>query len=172
MKTLTSLAMLVLSCIAVYSAPEKAASFPPHAARDAVDGACQKARQDSKLVFMKSGFPACGWCRVFDRYHDSPETKEILEKYYVIIKIDTENMPDGKAVFSQFAEPGAPSWVIVTPDRKKVIDSYDSTGNVGYPSAPNEIAYYLKALKKATPQITQAELDKLAVLLKKAEGKK
>ena len=38
---------------------------------------------------------------------------------------------------------------------------------MGYPDSPAEAAYYLAALKKATPSITDEELQKLSQLVQK-----
>src|SRR5688572_8441250 len=120
--------------------------YAADAAEKLMAEACATAKKESKLVFVASGFKECGWCRVFEKYHALPDVSQILGKYYVNVKIDTTYMPDGKEVFSKMAKPGAPSWVIVTPDRKPIIDSYAEKGNVGYPAAPHEIAHYVKAL--------------------------
>jgi uncharacterized protein YyaL (SSP411 family) len=151
--------------------PATKPSYPPHAAQQAVDTAFAKASSDGKVVFMKSGYPECGWCNIFDRYHAMPEVKQIVEKYYVVVKIDTSYMPDGKEVFTKFAEPGSPSWVIVGADRKPIIDSYDNGNNVGYPYEPNEVAHYVKALRQASPAISDAEIETLKEKLAQAAKK-
>jgi Protein of unknown function, DUF255 len=163
---------LLICCVLGAVAP--AADKPKYeagAAAKVLDDAVAKAQSQGTLVFLKSGFPECGWCNVFDKYHAFPETKAIVEKYYVVAKIDTSYMPDGKEIFSKFAQPGAPSWVIISADKKIVIDSYAAKGNVGYPYHPDEIAHYRKALKQATPKISDAELDQLEALLKRAAKK-
>lgn len=144
-------------------------SYGPTAAHDALQEAFQKATAESKAVFIKSGYPECGWCVIFDRYHHLPEVQQILSKYYVVVAIDTSYMPDGREEFSRFAKPGAPSWVIATAQRKVVIDSFAPKGNVGYPGEPDESSYYLAALKKATPAITEAELQTLAEKIQAAK---
>ena len=153
-----------------HSAGEKK-DYPPGAAHDVLEAACKQAAAESKMVFVKSGFPECGWCRVFDRYHSAREVQQIIGKHYVIVAIDTKYMPDGEAVFGKLGRPGAPSWVIITPEKKVIIDSYAPKGNVGYPLEPEETAYYTAALKKATPEITDQELQVLAQQIKKAAGK-
>ena len=145
--------------------------YPASAAHDALEAACKTAATESKAVFVKSGFPECSWCRTFDRFHSQPEVQKIIGKYYVIVGIDTSYMPDGNATFSKYAKPGAPSWVILSSQKKVLVDSYAPEGNVGYPLAPNETAYYVAALKKATPAITEAELEVLSQQIKKAAGK-
>lgn len=144
----------------------------PTPAYDAVEAACRKAASESKCVFIKTGYPGCAACVLLDHYHDLPEVRKIIDKYYVIVAIDTENMPDGNAIFGKYAKPAAPSWVIISPSKSVIVDSYSSPeGNVGFPGTPNGIACYLAALKKATPAITQDELSALAEQLKKTAGK-
>lgn len=169
-KLLTSLTLSLLLITTGFSA-EPIPQYSATAASEVVEAACKKASAESKLVFLKAGHPQCGWCVVFDRFHHKEEVKHILEKYYVVAVIDAVNMPNGAAVFERYAKVGAPSWVIITPDRKTVIDSYDNGRNVGYPLQPNETAYYLAALKKSTPAISEDELKTLGEQIKKAAGK-
>ena len=152
------------------AAAEAKTNYPPTAAHDLLEAAIKKAGAESKAVFIKSGYPECGWCVVFDRYHATPEVRQILDKYYVIVSIDTENMPDGDSTFSKYAMPAAPSWVIISPEREVIVDSFRPEGNIGYPGEPEGSAYYLTALKKATPAITDAELRVLAKQIQKAKG--
>lgn len=169
-KILLSFLLLFVGLIPTFGAEIKK-DYPPTAAHDALEAACKQAAAESKLVFVKSGFPECGWCRVFDRYHAAREVQEIVGKYYVVVAIDTSYMPDGRAVFSKLARPGAPSWVIITPEKKPIIDSHASNDNVGYPLQPEETKHYTAALKKATPQIADRELQILSQQIKKAAGK-
>lgn len=53
-------------------------NYSATAAHDAVEAACTQAAKESKQVFIKSGFPECGWCRIFDRYHNTPEVQQII----------------------------------------------------------------------------------------------
>ncbi len=163
--------VLLLAITPSHSAGEAKPSYPPTAAQDAMEAAFKQAATESKAVFVKSGFPECGWCKVFDRYHSTPEVQQIIGKYYVVVAIDTSYMPDGQAIFTKYAKPGAPSWVIVSSEKKVLVDSYASAGNVGYPLAPAETAHYVAALKKATPKITDEELQILSQQIKKAAGK-
>lgn len=170
LKLLPSLTLSLVLIASVFSS-EPIPHYSATAATEVVENACKQAAQESKLVFLKAGHPQCGWCVVFDRFHHKEEVKQILEKHYVVAVIDTVNMPNGTAVFERYAKVGAPSWVIITPDRKPVIDSYENGRNVGYPLQPNETAYYLAALKKATPAISEDELKTLGEQIKKAAGK-
>lgn len=150
---------------------EEKTTYGRTSARDAVEAACKKAASESKVVFIKSGYPECEWCRVFDAYHKLPEVRRILDKYYVIVAIDTENMPDGKDTFTKYAQMGSPSWVIISPQKRVIVDSFAPSGNVGYPLEPNETAWYLAALKKAAPSLADDDLKTLKKQIQKAAGK-
>jgi len=167
--------VLFLAFAARCAAAEPPPSYPATAAADLVEAACKKAASESKLVFLKCGSPQCGWCVVFDRYHHRGEVRKILEPHYVIVSIDLANMPDGRAVFSKYAAPQFPTWVIMTPDKRVVVDSFTKKGdpgsNVGYPNQPQQTEYYLAAIKKATPAIADGDLKILGEQIKKAMSK-
>ena len=163
--------LLLVTSLAAPAIAEET-KYAPDAAELLLTDACKTAKRESKLVFVASGFKECGWCKILEKYHARPEVAQVLTNYYVLVKIDTKYMPDGNAVFSKLANPGAPSWVIITPDRKPIVDSYAEGENVGYPLEPKETDHYLKALKKASPKITDAQLKTLAAAIKQAAGKK
>ena len=59
------------------------------------DEAFQKARKEHKPVFLSIGYSSCHWCHVME--HESFEdqhTADILNKYFVAIKVDREERPD------------------------------------------------------------------------------
>jgi hypothetical protein len=153
-------------------AAEKKADYPPDAAEILLTAACKEAAAESKVVFMKSGYPECGYCRKFDQFHSDPEVRRMLDPHLVIISIDTRYMPDGKAVFEKYAKPGAPSWVILTPAKKIIIDSYAAQGNVGFPVKPHEVEHYLRAVDIVCPDgISRKDKDILSKQLLKAYGR-
>lgn len=167
---LSSLLLAVTMCCSLYG--QESTNASPTAAHNAVEAACKQAASESKAVFIKFGAPDCVWCRIFDRYHNIPEVRKILAKYYVIVALDSSSMPDAAAAFRQFANTAAPSWVIISASKKVIIDSFSpEEGNVGYPLQPGETAYYLAALKKATPSITNEELHILSQQITEAAAK-
>jgi thioredoxin-related protein len=170
-RMLNMVLLLFAFCSNAAQAAEAKTDYAPDAAQSILAAACKQAASESKMVFMKSGYPECGYCRKFDLYHSYPEVRKILDPYYVIISIDTQYMPDGKKVFEKYAKPGAPSWVILTPKKKVLFDSYSAQGNVGFPVKPHETIHYLNALATATPRITDAEMDILLAQLQKAYGR-
>ncbi len=59
------------------------------------DEAFQKARKEHKPIFLSIGYSSCHWCHVME--HESFEdqkTAEILNKYFISIKVDREERPD------------------------------------------------------------------------------
>ena len=55
----------------------------------------EKARQENKIIFLSIGYSACHWCHVMahESFEDM-ETAEIMNQYFINIKIDREERPD------------------------------------------------------------------------------
>ncbi len=86
--------------------------------------AFEKARREQKPIFLSIGYFTCHWCHVMERESFSdPAIAEILNKYFVSIKVDREERPDLDAIYMKFVEAttgngGWPMSVFLTPDRK------------------------------------------------------
>lgn len=88
------------------------------------DDAFAKAKAEDKPIFLSVGYSTCHWCHVME--HESFEKSEIAEimnKYFVSIKVDREERPDVdniymKAVMSLTGSGGWPMSVFLTHDRK------------------------------------------------------
>ncbi|WFA09909.1 thioredoxin domain-containing protein [Tissierella sp. Yu-01] len=86
--------------------------------------ALNKAKEENKLLFISIGYSTCHWCHVMNRESFSDnEVAEVLNKYYVPIKVDREERPDVDKVYMTFAEvmngnAGWPLNVIATPEAK------------------------------------------------------
>jgi uncharacterized protein len=84
--------------------------------------ALQKARQEDKPVLLSVGYSACHWCHVME--HESFENEEIanlMNKYFVSIKVDREERPDIDSIYMQAVQAmtqqgGWPMTVFLTPD--------------------------------------------------------
>ena len=86
--------------------------------------ALQKAKKEDKPIFLSIGYSTCRWCHNMNResFQDE-EVAEILNKYFVPIKVDREERPDLDKVYITFAEAltgyaGWPLTVFLTPDEK------------------------------------------------------
>ncbi len=90
------------------------------------EDALQKAKEENKLIFLSIGYSTCRWCHNMNResFQDE-EVGEILNKYFVPIKVDREERPDIDKVYMTFSEAitGSGGWplnLILTPDRKPI----------------------------------------------------
>ena len=84
----------------------------------------EKAKKESKPIFLSIGYSTCHWCHVMA--HESFEdlqVAEILNRDYVCIKVDREERPDVDAVYMAvcMAFNGSGGWpltVLMTPGQK------------------------------------------------------
>jgi hypothetical protein len=64
------------------------------------DTAFEKAKKENKPIFLSIGYSTCHWCHVMA--HESFENKniaEILNRYFICIKVDREQRPDIDTVY-------------------------------------------------------------------------
>jgi uncharacterized protein YyaL (SSP411 family) len=86
--------------------------------------AFQKAQAENKPIFLSVGYSTCHWCHVMERESfENPEIADLLNRYYVSIKVDREERPDVDRVYMTFVQSttGAGGWpmsVFLTPDLK------------------------------------------------------
>ncbi len=86
--------------------------------------AFERAAREDKPIFLSIGYSACHWCHVLA--HESFEDEEIadlLNKYYISIKVDKEERPDIDSVYMTFCQAftgsgGWPTSIFMTADRK------------------------------------------------------
>ena len=110
-----------------------------------------KARHENKPIFLSIGYSTCHWCHVMA--HESFENDaiaEILNHYYVAIKIDREERPDVDAVYMAYVQAvsgggGWPMSVWLTPDLKPFLGGTyyppeDRWGRPGFASILNQVA--------------------------------
>ena len=88
--------------------------------------AINKAKEENKLLFISIGYSTCHWCHVMNResFNDN-EVADVLNEYFIPIKVDREERPDIDKVYMTFAEAmngngGWPLNVIATPDGKPI----------------------------------------------------
>jgi hypothetical protein len=59
------------------------------------DAALDKARTENKPLLISIGYSACHWCHVMEREcFEDYETAQIMNNYFVCIKVDREERPD------------------------------------------------------------------------------
>ncbi len=86
--------------------------------------AFERAKQDDKPIFLSIGYSACHWCHVLahESFEDN-EIAEILNKYFISIKVDKEERPDIDSVYMSVCQAftgsgGWPTSIFMTADQK------------------------------------------------------
>lgn len=86
--------------------------------------AFEKAKREDKPVFLSIGYSTCHWCHVMahESFEDD-EAADILNKYFVSVKVDREERPDVDAVYMSVSQAmtgsgGWPLTIIMTPEQK------------------------------------------------------
>jgi len=90
------------------------------------DEAIEKAKREDKLIFVSID-SACHWCHVMERESfENEEIAEILNRYFVSVKVDKEERPDIDRHFQEVfitmngRAGGWPLSVFITPDKTPV----------------------------------------------------
>jgi len=86
--------------------------------------AFQEARSSNKPVFLSIGYATCHWCHVMARESfENREVAEMINHYFVPIKVDREERPDIDEQYMAAAQlmqqrGGWPLNIVMTPERK------------------------------------------------------
>lgn len=115
------------------------------------DEAFEKAKFEDKPIFLSIGYSTCHWCHVMA--HESFEdekTAEILNQYFISIKVDREERPDIDSVYMTVCQAftgsgGWPMSIFITWDKKPFFaGTYflpkSHYGILGFPDLLNAIA--------------------------------
>lgn len=87
------------------------------------DEAFARAKKENKPVFLSVGYTTCHWCHVME--HESfedPEVAELLNRFFIPVKVDREERPDIDEVYMQITQAitgggGWPMTVVMTPNK-------------------------------------------------------
>ena len=113
--------------------------------------AFQKARTLKMPIFLSIGYSTCHWCHVMERESfENAAVADMLNRYYVSIKVDREERPDVDRVYMTFVQSttgsgGWPMSVFLTPDLKPFLGGTyyppdDRYGRPGFASLLTRIA--------------------------------
>ena len=62
--------------------------------------AFDKARSESKPIFLSIGYSTCHWCHVMERESfENDDVARLLNEHFVSIKVDREERPDVDRVY-------------------------------------------------------------------------
>jgi len=158
----------------LFTATVRAQSTIP-SADQVIHAAMQRADHEHKKVFIIFHASWCGWCRRMDSLMNSAACKALFDKNYVIEHLTVMESENKKG----FENPGAkdllkklhggdsiPFWMIYDEKGNLLADCLmkpddaqpDVTGdNIGCPSTKDEVAFFIKVLKK-TSSLNASEL--------------
>lgn len=86
--------------------------------------AFKEAKEKDKPVFLSIGYSTCHWCHVMEKESfEDEEVAELMNKYFVSIKVDREERPDIDGIYMTVCQmlTGSGGWpltIIMTPDKK------------------------------------------------------
>lgn len=82
-----------------------------------------KAKDEDKPIFLSIGYSTCHWCHVMEKESfQDPSIAELMNEYFVNVKVDREELPDVDGLYMEFAQaimPNGGGWplnVILTPE--------------------------------------------------------
>lgn len=88
------------------------------------DEAFEKAQREDKPIFLSIGYSTCHWCHVMEKESfEDEEVAEILNKFFVSIKVDREERPDIDSIYMKVCylfqnRGGWPLTIFMMPDKK------------------------------------------------------
>lgn len=160
-----SLAVLVISLAAVAC---RAAADAPQPADQVVAAAETTATAQHKNVWVIFGASWCVWCRHLDQFINEPDVQPILDQRFVVVHLTVEEQgdkasldnPGGDEVKKRLGggNAGLPFFAFLDPAGNVLINSNRPvTGkppaNIGFPSAPEEVDWFMMMLHRAAPQL-------------------
>lgn len=83
-----------------------------------------RAKEEDKPIFLSIGYSTCHWCHVMEKESfENEEIAELLNEYFICIKVDREERPDIDAVYMEacqvmLGQGGWPLTVLMTPEGK------------------------------------------------------
>jgi thiol:disulfide interchange protein len=141
----------------------------PHLVAQAVyDAALASAQKEGKRVFLHFGAPWCGWCHKLDDWLARPEIASVLDKDFVVVKIDQDRMTGGAEMLARMRsdkDGGIPWFAFLAADGTMVAESVNGKGTIGFPAQPDELAYFKSMLEKTCVKMSKAEIESLVETL-------
>jgi len=109
--------------------------------------ALEKAKRENRPIFLSIGYSTCYWCHVAERtLFSDPRIADLMNRWFVNIKVDREERPDLDAVYmwaTELLTGGAGGWpnnLFLTPDLQPFYaggyfpPTDDESGRPGFPS--------------------------------------
>jgi thiol-disulfide isomerase/thioredoxin len=161
--------LLFISTLAALAAPPTAEQVLTDAKAKAATG---------KAIFVHFGASWCGWCKRLDAFLERPDIRPVFDKYFIPVKLVVQENdknkalenPGSDAVLKKLGGPaGLPYSAFLDRDGKLIVNSNrngEKGQNIGYPSQPGEIDWFVVMMKKAAPKMADADLKVIETALR------
>jgi len=132
-----------------------------------------RAREENKPILLDIGAVWCHWCHVIDREsYENPEIAEMINKFYVAVKVDRDERPDvdaryQSAISAISGQGGWPLTAFLTPDGKPFFGGTyfppeDAMGRPGFKRILMGVAESFKTRRAEVDTSAQALEDAVA----------
>ncbi|RLB02178.1 MAG: thioredoxin domain-containing protein, partial [Deltaproteobacteria bacterium] len=137
--------------------------------------AFQKAKKENKPIFLSVGYATCHWCHVMEKESfEDEEVAELLNRYFVSIKVDREERPDVDQVYMNVCQAmtGSGGWplsVFMTPDGKPFFAGtyFPKEGRRGMPGFKDVVIQIGELWKKDREKLFAASENIISALEKR-----
>jgi uncharacterized protein YyaL (SSP411 family) len=136
--------------------------------------AFEKARTEDKPIFLSIGYSTCHWCHVMERESfEDEEIAELLNRYFVPVKVDREERPDVDRIYMTFVQAttgggGWPMSVWLTPELKPFFGGtyFPPDNRYGRPGFKSVLESLARAWAMERDRINEASADVVSQLEK------
>jgi thiol-disulfide isomerase/thioredoxin len=167
--------LLLLATILLAVKPFAAAQAPPQPTADQImTQAKTQATAEHKNILLAFSASWCGPCHMFEHFLADPAIHPIMDKAFVMERLDVgERKGDSKHFDTPGAvqlrtslagaDPGYPLIAMLDANGEQIVNSMrpeqgKAPSNIGYPSLPVEVDWFMQMLKQAAPSLSKQDM--------------
>jgi uncharacterized protein len=129
--------------------------------------ALERARAEDRPILLSVGYAACHWCHVMaHESFENPETAELMNRWFVNVKVDREERPDVDAIYmnalqAMTGQGGWPMTVFLTPEGEPFFAGsyFPDNDRMGMPSFRKVLAAVAEAWQQRRDDVRKQGRD-------------